>query len=250
MTTKRVLCLAPYLMLVATSPARAGWYEIKNYVGTVGSVPVHMSLQTYDYLNHDQPSQLHIDGSYYYDAHRIPIPLQGNRKPDGQMVLCEASEPASFAEEPRVPASSPQHPDPCPITLKITDIGATGVWNDGKRNLPIALRQVGSLDDTVNSRPLLDGVVEIPMWHHTKSHMLLGIYQLSKDCAISMVSLRLINIASGTVDKTLTFDDCYGTIATSIYTGVYRSKKPGRVTVIAPGGYHGMGEDKDIAIEP
>jgi len=248
---KRLLPRLPlYLTLLAASSAHAGWYEIRNYTGTVGNVAVHMSLQTYDRINHDQPGRWLVDGSYYYDAHRIPIPLQGHRKPDGQVELCEASEPASFGTAPAVPAASPQHPDPCPIKLKVTDSGATGEWNDGKKTLPIALHLVGSLDDTGSGAPVLAGVVEIPMWHHTKTHLLLGIYQLSKDCPISMVSLRLVNIANGKVDKNLAFDDdCYGTIATSIYEGVYRAANPRHVTVLAPGGDHGMGEDKDIAIE-
>ncbi|XRD86081.1 hypothetical protein ISN73_03010 [Dyella acidisoli] len=251
MTVKRILFgLAPYLLLVVASSAHAGWYQVRNYAGTIGSLPVHVSLQTYDVLDHNQPNQYHADGSYYYDAHRIPIPLQGHLNPDGKMVLCEALEPTSFAEGPHVPARSPQHPQPCPITLTITDNGATGEWNDGKKSLPIALNQVGRLDDTVSNGPLLEGVVEIPMWHHAKNHMLLGVYRRSKNCPVSMVDLRLVNIASGKIDNTLTFDDCSGTVATSIYTNVYRADDPGHVTVIAPGGYHGMGEDKDVVIEP
>lgn len=251
MTLKRFLFgLALCALFAVASSAHAGWYEVRSYAGTIGSVPVHVSLQTYDYINRNQPTQYHIDGSYYYDAHRIPIPLQGHRQPDGQMVLCEALEPTSFGEGPRVPVRSPQHPEPCPITLKVTDNGAVGEWNDGRKRLSIALHQVGRLDDTLNDALVLDGVVEIPMWHHTKNYLLLGVYQRSKDCSVSMVGLRLVNIASGKVDNTLTFDDCSGTVATSIYTNVYRSENPGYVTVIAPGGYHGMGEDNDIGIEP
>ena len=238
------------LMLLYASSAHAGWYEIRNYAGTVGNLPVHMSLQTYDHINHDQPGQWRVDGSYYYDAHRIPIALQGHREPDGQMVLCEALEPVGPADGPSVPAVSPRHPVPCPIKLQVTDSGATGEWNDSKRKLLITLRQVGSLDNTGSGAPLLSGTVEIPMWHHTQNHMLLGIYQLSKDCPISMVSLRLVNIADGKLDKDLALGECYGTIATSIYAGVYRAQNPRHVNIIAPGGIHGMGVDQEITIEP
>lgn len=251
MTTKRFLfrltsclifCMAPY--------AHAGWYEIRNYAGTIGNLPIHMSLQTYDHINQGEPGQWHVDGSYYYDAHRIPIPLQGNRKTDGQFALCEASEPTSFGQAASVPAVSPHHPAPCPIKLKVVGSAATGEWDDGKKVLPITLHQVGQLDDTGSGAPLLEGIVEIPMWHHTRDHMLLGIYQFSKDCPLSMTGLRLINIVNGKVDKELTFD-CgdYGTVATTIYTNVYRATNPRHVTAIASGGYHGMGEDRDITIE-
>ena len=236
--------------LIATSSANAGWYEIRNYVGTIGSLPVHLSLQTYDSINHNQPGQWKVDGTYYYDAHRISIPLQGKRQPDGQMQLCEAMEPVSFADSPVVPAASPTHPVPCPITLKIGDTGATGEWRDGKKVLPITLHQIGSLNDTGLNALKLDGIIEIPMWHHTKNHLLLGIYQSSKDCSLSMVDLRLINIKSGQVDKDLTFDCGTGTVATVIYSNVYRAENPHHVTVIADGGYHGMGEDKDVVVEP
>jgi hypothetical protein len=98
MTVKHfLLSVAPCLLLVVASSAYAGWYQVRNYAGTIGSFPVHVSLQTYDYINHNEPTQWRVDGSYYYDAHRIPIPLQGKRKPDGQMTLCEASHSRSFA---------------------------------------------------------------------------------------------------------------------------------------------------------
>lgn len=134
--------------------------------------------------------------------------------------------------------------------MNITDNGATGEWNDGKKSFPIVLHQLGRLDDTGNDGQLLDGVVEIPMWHHTKNHLLLGIYQFSKACRVSMVGLRAINIANGKVDKTLTFDDCAGTVATSIYNGVYRADKSRHVIVLAAGGFHGSGEEMDVVIEP
>ena len=238
-------CLA--LVLYASS-ACAGWYEIKNYVGTVGSAPVHISLQTYDYINHGEPSQWRIDGSYYYDAHRIPIPLQGQRKPDGQMVLCEAAEPLSVAESPLVPKASATHPVPCPITLKFAEDSASGEWNDGKKILPIALHQVGNLDDTHAIR--LEGIVEIPMWHRTKSHMLLGIYQSSEGCPVSMRYLRLINIATGRIDKDIPFTCDAGMITTPIYLNVSRGPSAREVTVGFQGGRMGYDEVVDLEQRP
>lgn len=252
MKSKRnFFCIALCVILfAAATSAHAGWYQIRNYVGTIGSLPVHLSLQTYDDFNRNESGQWRVDGSYYYDAHRVPIPLQGKRHPDGEMQLCEASEPVSFGDSPTVRAVSPTHPLPCPITLKISDTGASGEWRDGKNVLPITLYQAGTLDDTGLENPRVVGVVEIPMWYHTKTHLLLGVYQSSKDCSLSMVRLRLINIKSGQIDKDMKFDCGAGIVATSIYANVYRAGNPHHATVIYQGGYHGMGDDQDVAIEP
>lgn len=243
-------CIALCVISFAASSAHAGWYEIRNYAGTIGSVPVHLSLQTYDDINRNESAQWHVDGSYYYDAHRVPIPLQGKRQPNGEMQLCEAVEPVSFGDSPTVPAASSTHPVSCPIALKISGTGASGEWLDGKNGLPIALHQVGSLNDTGLDTPRVAGVVEIPMWHHTKDHLLLGVFQSSKDCSLSMVHLRLINIKSGQIDRDLKFDCGTGIVATAIYANVYRADNPRHVTVIFQGGSHGMGDDQDVAVEP
>lgn len=238
-----------FMILFATPAAHAGWYEIRNYTGTIGNASVHVSLQTFDNLNKNEPDQWRVDGSYYYDAHRVPIVLQGKRQPDGTMQLCEATTPATFGDAPVVPKASATNPVPCPITLTVADSGASGAWNDGKKTLPITLHQVASLYDTAVNAPRVDGTVEIPMWHHTRDHLLLGVYQASKDGLLSMSSLRLVNIKSGHVDKDIKLDGA-GTVATSIYANVYRAADARHVTVIFEGGYHGMGDDRDILVEP
>lgn len=242
---KKFPVLNTLMLMLFTSSADAGWYEVKNYVGTVGSAPVHVSLQTYDSYR-EEPAHSRVDGSYYYDAHRTPIPLQGQRQPDGRMVLCEAVQPRSNAKWPSVPKASKAHPAPCPIALKFADDSATGEWNDDKKILPIVLHQVGSLDDT-RATHIIDGVVEIPMWHHTKTHLLLGIYQSAKDCPVSMLQLRLINIATGRTDREIPFECSAGMIMTPIYANVYRGPKPRQVTVGFQGGK--MGYDEVIDIE-
>ncbi|GAB6847948.1 hypothetical protein [Paraburkholderia kururiensis] len=236
--------------LAATSLALAGWYDIDNYAGTIGSLPIHVSLQTYDDVHRDEPGQRRVDGSYYYDTHRIPIPLQGKRQPDGTIQLCEANAPTSSADSPTVPAASATHPVPCPITLKIIGTGASGEWRDDKRVLPIALHQVGSLNDTGLQPVRLDGVVEVPMWYHTKNHLLLGVYDSSKDCPLSMARLRLVNLRSGRIDKEMKFPCGTGVVSTPIFGNVYRAGTPRHVTVMFQGGYHGMGDDRDVAVEP
>ncbi|AKJ69465.1 hypothetical protein PATSB16_37970 [Pandoraea thiooxydans] len=238
------------IFLVASSSAHAGWYEVVNYVGTIGSQPIHLSLQTFGYIDRNEPGQWRVDGSYYYDAHRIPIPLQGKRRPNGTMQLCEATEPASFADSPKVPPPSATRPVPCPIELKISGTQASGEWRDGKNNLPITLHQVGRLDDTGEQSPRIVGIVAIPMWHHTKDHLLLGVYESSGSCSLSMARLRLVNIKSGRIDREMKFPCGTGVVATPIYANVYRASNPRYVTIISQGGDHGMGDDQDVEVEP
>ncbi|WP_266160426.1 hypothetical protein [Dyella silvatica] len=245
--TRNLALFTPFAMLFVATTASAGWYEVKNYVGTVGDVPVHVSLQTFDAINHGEPRQWQVAGSYYYDAHRTPIPLQGKRQPDGHMALCEAAAPLSSAESPIVPARSAAHPVPCPISLNVADDSATGTWNDGKKTLPITLRQVGSLNDTNGAKHAVTGVVEIPMWYHTKKQLLLGIYTSTADCPASMRHLRLVNIATGHIDNDIALDCQAGMIMTNIYANVSQSSVPHSVTVGFQGGK--MGSDEDIDIE-
>lgn len=241
--TRTTSFFASLALLLAASSAEAGWYEIKNYVGTVGKAPVHVSLQTFDAINHGEPGQWRVVGSYYYDAHRVPIPLHGQRRPDGHMALCEAP-PPSGNEVPFAALAA------CPIRLAVSDDGASGEWNDGKSALPISLRQVGSLDDTERSGSELTGTVEIPMWYHTKTHLLLGIYASAGDCPVSMLRLRLVNIATGRTDGDIPFECEAGMIMTDIYANVSqgRGTKAGQVTVGFQGGK--MGYDVDVTIEP
>lgn len=231
------------LLFSVISSAHAGWYDVQNYAGTIGDLPVHLSIQM-----SDNSRESHVDGSYYYDAHRTPIPLQGKRLADGSLQLCEAGEPATFGDSPKVPEASATHPVPCPISLSVNGEQASGEWRDGKKNLPISLHQIGSLNDTGDS-PRLGGTVEIPMWHHTKHYLLLGVYESASDCPLSMSRLRLVDIKSGRVDKELKFPCGTGTVSTPIYANVYRAQNPRNVTVIFQGGYHGMGDDRDIAVE-
>lgn len=149
-----------------------------------------------------------------------------------------------------VPAAAPTRPVPCPIALSVGDTAASGEWRDGKNVLPIALQQGRTLVDTGPDAPRVARVVEVPMWHRTKSHMLLGVYRSSAECTLSMVGLRLVNIKNGQVDKELKFGCDAGTAATPIFANVYRAGNPRHVTMLCQGGYRGMGDDRDVAAEP
>ena len=245
--TRRTPWLAALALGVATSSVQAGWYEIKNYVGTIGNAPVHLSLQTYDDIGRQNDHRWIVDGNYYYDAYRTPIPLKGRRDKDGNLVLCEARYLSPHAQWPEVPPSSPASPVPCAIKLKADQDTASGEWNDGRKKLPITLSQVGSLDDTSNASPILTGTVEIPMWQHTKHFMLLGIYEASADCPVSMLHLRVIDISTGRVDHELPLDCDAGMINTSVYDNV--RIHPNSPTKLIVGFQNGrMGRDEIIEL--
>ncbi len=236
-----------FSLVAMTSSANVGWYEVKNYAGTIGKSKIHISLQTYDHVNHREQAAWRVDGSYYYYYdYRLVIPLQGQRQQNGDMVLCEASRPRSPADSPTVAKASPSRPVPCPMSLTFQGDAATGAWSDGKKNLPIVLRQVGRFDDT--NVLALEGVVEIPMWYHTKKHMLLGVYQAWPDCPVSMSQLRLVNIRTGQIDRMLEFDCQAGMIMTSIYANVSAGPTARQITVGFQGGK--MGYDEVFDLEP
>jgi hypothetical protein len=236
--------IALVVTLACLAPAHAGWFQVRTYAGKIGDAPVHLALQRYDRLGAGDDSSLLVEGSYYYDAHRKPIPLTGKRAPDGTLRLCEATAPRSQGDSLVVPPASPAHPVPCAITLTLGAGDAAGKWNDGKRVLPIALAEVGSLDDT--DEPILSGVVEIPMWHHTGKHLLLGIYEADADCPVSMLRLRLVDIASGRIDRDIPLDCDAGMIMTSIFANVSASRAKNHVTVGFQGGKMGRDEEIDL----
>ncbi|WP_334001957.1 hypothetical protein [Burkholderia cepacia] len=250
--TRRARYACPFAAMLAvplacaSAASYAGWYEVVNYTGTIGTTPVHVSLQTYDAINHNDAGRWRVDGSYYYDAHRKPIPLQGRREPDGRMTLCEASPPASNADSPVVPAASPSRPKPCPIALNVAGQTATGTWDDGRKTLPITLNEVGRLNDNDQDHIRLDGAVDIPMWYRTKTHMLVGVYALSDKCGLAMQSLRAVNIATGRIDRTIALDCDAGMVMTSIYANVADARRAGYVSVEYRGGK--MGYEQDVSL--
>lgn len=243
---KSLLCLLVFVLFALPRAALAGWFEVENYVGTIGDSPVHISLQSYKHLGHAHTHRLHLDGSYYYDSKRIPIPLQGTAQPNGSMTLCEARRPLSVANSATVPKASAAHPVPCQMSISVDGRNAVGVWWDGKNKLPITLKKVGSLDDTDQIR--LEGDIEIPMWHHTKEHLLLGIYKASEECPVSMLELRLINKRTGETDKSIELDCMAGMIMTTIYTNISAGPKSGEIKVGFQGGKMGYDEIVNIAL--
>ncbi|WP_191486805.1 hypothetical protein [Pseudomonas sp. FEN] len=230
---KKITSLS-FLLTCLPLPGWAGWYEVRNYTGTLGSHSVHMSLQTYMWLQQGQLGK--VDGSYYYDEHRIPIALHGKQQTEKQLELCE-------------------EPDKkCPITLTVTDQGASGTWRDGTRTLPINLQQVGRLDNTDDNNQLLEGNVEVPMWSRTQDRMFLGVYGIQAPVEtyqvpyITMKAVKEVEIKTGNLVRTLEVDDMAGLLMTPIYMNIEATVQSNGVNVLIEHGDGRMGYDETRVI--
>jgi hypothetical protein len=245
---KRVI--AAVTLAIASLPAFAGWYEVTNYEGMIGTYPVHLSVQTFKWLNgNDAKERGKVVGSYYYDARRLPIALHGREQPDGSLRLCEAQDLKAMTGYDLHPQEKLSK-DPCPFALTLTPAGATGTWQNGKTSYDVTLKRVGSLNNT--EKDVLVGKMEVPMWDHSSTHMYLGVYGMDEDRAI-MRSVRAVNIATGKVDQVAELacksdDFCEpGTVYTDIYMNVSKTSRANKVWVGYTGGK--MGTDEEITLK-
>jgi hypothetical protein len=205
------------LLLLVAVEANAGWYRVTNYVGQIGPYPVHLSIQTYDF-----GSGLNVEGSYYYDKHRSPIPIYG-KLIGNSASLCEIHS-ADEVDKILVRGSrSGFDTTGCPLRLVFSNDEATGQWTDHRGSFDVKLKRVGSLDDTESGR--IDGVVEIPFWGQTKSYMFIGVYKASgaAGAGISINAVRVVNKKTGAIIQD--FDpqqhDCtFGFLMTPIYMNI------------------------------
>lgn len=239
------------LLLLVALPARAGWFEVKTYVGTIGKSKVHLSLQTFDYINHEDAGRWKVDGSYYYDKYSTPIPLEGSRDAKGNVVLCEGSRFVSFYGQDIFKQRDKRDMEKCPIHVDISGKLVTGRWHGSHGDLPIHLEQVGHLDNTGLGKPELDGNVTIPLWYYTKKYMLLGVYKATDKCGPpSMTNMIVVDRSNGKRYRNMDLGCDFGNVATVVYMNAYHSDKHGYVTMIANGGHHGMGRDVDVRMKP
>ncbi|URK86205.1 hypothetical protein LP421_02595 (plasmid) [Rhizobium sp. RCAM05350] len=235
-------------LLLPFNSATAGWYQIKNYEGTVGRAPVHLSLQTFDKLNGETDTR--IVGSYYYDSHRVPLKLNGNRLPNGDITLCESD----LGLEDQQPMAEPL----CTFTLDVPSKSLTGTWKSGTKSFDVQLREVGELDNNEEER--IEGTVEIPMWHFTRKAMFIGVYRKVDTCEkIVMSQLKTVSILDGQIlDNTLlaqaekdTNDDSLaceaGLLMTEIYSNLESGDGLNSVTIHYGGGK--MGYDAIATLE-
>ncbi|TPN38844.1 hypothetical protein FKO01_05915 [Mesorhizobium sp. B2-3-3] len=219
--------------------ATAGWYHVENYEGTIGSQPVHVSLQTY----HGFGSGITVEGSYFYDARQSPIAVYG--KLNGtKLALCEISGKEEFDRILVMGSKTPIDTAGCPFSLDIAESGAAGTWSKGD-SYPVPLKKVSSMDDTGDTK--LDGTIEIPFWAETAADRFAGVYT-NTDSGTCMAKMQVIKKSSGRVVQEIAFDDdgCNaGMLMTPIYDNVQKWVEHGKdvISVNFRGGGAGDTED-------
>ncbi|TPN81810.1 hypothetical protein FJ987_21960 [Mesorhizobium sp. CU2] len=204
-------------MLALTGQAAAGWYQVKNFEGSVGPSPVHLSLQRYDSFG----SGITVEGSYFYDAKQSPIALYG--KSEGtKLTLCEIADDKELDRVLVMGSKTPIDATGCPLSLDLHESGATGIWVKGSEKVPVVLKQVAALDDTAEAK--INGIVEIPFWVQTATHRLAGVYTKT-DAGICMTKLQVISKKTRKAVQSIRFDDedCNaGMLMTPIYLNVQK----------------------------
>lgn len=227
----------------------AGWYKVTNYVGFVGDYPVHFSVQSMDGVNDfitaldgvgKLGDRIQYLGSYYYDRHRIPIPLYGRKDEKGGVRLCEVLDFEKFRRE--VLGSMKKDPvdvSNCQFRIFTKGNFASGEWSDGLKKYVVSLKRVGVLqNDGEKSR--VEGVVEIPFWAKTRGHMLVGVYGYEESFReyAQMNKLLAINIKTGAVDEVVDVSSDHfgaGTLRIGIYENVENNTSNGREGVLVHG---------------
>lgn len=207
--------MAAFGCLLLSGNALAGWYQVKNYEGSVGPDPVHLSLQRYDGFG----SGITVEGSYFYDAGQSPVALYG--KADGtKLTLCEIADDKQLDRVLVTGSKTPIDTTGCPLSLDISQGGATGTWIKGSERLPVVLRQVAGLDDTAEGK--VSGNVEIPFWTQTAAHRFTGIFTKTS-AGICMTRLQIIDKMKKKTVQSIRFDDAdcnAGMLMTPIYMNV------------------------------
>lgn len=214
---------AIFCVLLLSGNASAGWYHVENYEGTIGSQPVHVSLQTYDSFG----SGITVEGSYFYDAKQSPIAVYGKLNGTA-LVLCEISGKKEFDRILVMGSKTPVDTTGCPFSLDMAEGDATGTWSKGTDTYPVTLKKVASLDDTGDTK--IDGAVEIPFWAETAADRFAGIYT-NTDSGTCMAKMQVIKKSSRKVVQEIAFDDdgCNaGMLMTSIYENVQKWVEGGK----------------------
>ncbi len=207
---------AIFCVLLLTGKAAAGWYHVENYEGSIGSQPVHISLQTYGF-----GSGIMVEGSYFYDAKQSPIAVYG--KLDGnRLTLCEISNDKEFDRILVMGSKIPVDTTGCPFSLDMAESAASGTWSKGADKYPVALKKIASLDDTGDTK--INGTVEIPFWAETAADRFAGVYT-NTDAGTCMAKMQVVKKSSGKVVQEIAFDDdlCNaGMLMTAIYENVQK----------------------------
>ncbi len=169
--------------------ADQSWYVINNYEGTIGNNPVHISIQNYDFGR-----GTNIEGSYYYDKYRSPIPLYG-KKSSSSIELCEINNDKEYND--LIVEGKSYNPSICPF--KLTDKGDVlyGVWQGKKKSLDVKLNRTISLNKYFLSESPTN-LIEIPFWGQTNTHSFIGVYEKTEN-GVSINKVKVINKQSGAI---------------------------------------------------
>lgn len=237
---------AVFCMLLLSGKAVAGWYHVENYEGSIGTKPVHFSLQRYDSFG----SGITVEGSYFHDAGQSPIAIYG--KADGaRITLCEIADNKELERVLVIGSKTPVDTTGCPFSLDIGVDGATGSWSKGADTLPIQLKKVAAFDDTGEVK--IDGAIEIPFWAQTARERFAGVYA-NTSAGFCMTKMYVIKKRNGKVVQEIAFKDddacSAGMLMTSIYRNVEKWVEGGKdvISVNFSGG--GAGHTEDYVFSP
>jgi hypothetical protein len=223
----RKIALPFALFFFSAGPAMAGWYHVENFSGTLGAMPVHLSLQDYASFG----SGITAEGSYFYDSQLSSIALYGRR--DGaKIALCEISGAKQFDQVIVQGSKTPVSTAGCPFSLTEAGAALSGSWSKDGKTYPVTLARVGQFDDT-GTEGKLDGNGEIPFWGQTASHAFLGDYVLA-DSKLCLGSIKVMDKKAKTLVQTMSFDkeDCTaGLVMTPVYMNVQEQTEKGAETV-------------------
>jgi hypothetical protein len=210
------------LLLFFGRNAVAGWYQATNYIGKIGTYPIHFSLQEYDF-----GSGLTFQGSYYYDKNIIPIPIYGKRDGSGRIELCEIHDETEFDRIIVQGSRSGFDTSSCQFKLSADENGAQGTWGSGGKSYDVSLQRTAVLDDKTGAG-LTKGNIEIPFWGQTKNHAFIGVYE-GTESGVMFKTIKVIDKRTRGVIQEFNPQerDCsFGFIMTPIYMNIqsYKSK--------------------------
>lgn len=206
--------LAAIFILSVGQPAVAGWYKVDNYEGDVGGRPIRVSLQHYSF-----GSGITVQGSYYDEAERRPVPLYGKSTERG-IVLCEIHDADELERIVVRGSKTGFYLAECPLVLSLEGDRARGTWKRSGSDHPVFLKKIASLDDS--GEPVLHGQVDIPFWAQTRDHMIVGRYEMT-EAGVCMSRVAFVDKRTGKTDQQLEFggDPCdAGMVMTPIYMNV------------------------------
>lgn len=200
------------LLLSASTQAAYIPYVVNNYEGYIGKYPVHLSLQYYDF-----GKNVNIEGSYYYNSHRSPIPLYGVNEPN-IIVLCEAISNENF--DRYIVQGEKFEVSKCPFKLTRNSTGLLGEWRNEQSTLKVDLKETVGLSNGV-----LNGTakkIDIPFWGQTKQHSFIGVYEASTD-GIVINKVNVLDKKNGELTQVINpqLNGCeFGLYMTSIFQNI------------------------------